>query len=975
MKIYALLIGINDYPGAPLHKCVHDTEEMANYLKGLALEDLEVNIGTLQDSDATKEGIIAGIEKFLGNAGDEDVALLYYSGHGAHEEAAGRFPTEHDGLLECLVCYHTENQESGFLLADKEIRYLLAQLPNDPHLVTIFDCCHSGDIVRAGGAGEEQIKRLSGSFPARDYQEFIFSEAVSEADLREKPLAQNLPFKNHVHIAACSSSESSWEGGEGGVFTNYLLGLLRATKGRLSYQDVARWAMISMVNVTKKKQSPVISVQGSGPVNQYNSWLNLHPVGSTPEGNIVWNQSGWIYTRGELMGINKGMEVEVKGPSKTFTAVITDTALDHAFVEDILGKDPELDKLMDVPNPEPPPLEATTLQPVYTGLKIFVNDVDREPEIGDQIAGILSQQNQVQKATAGDANFYLNNFNETVYFSLPESPFQPLTQQIDLLQDSVSPDDLEKELLRQLSYIVKWHHFDSLENPGKDFDQPPIKVELNLFPKPDQPGEWIEVTNRTIEMEPFAEPDADQEYYRDYLVRVTNVSDETLYVAALSLNSDFSITADQFYNQTIELQPGESKLFFEEEEKGSTISAYLDTYKAVYNWQHEWFHYKFLVNNFDTLTTAVDDFLQPALEPPLTIENTRGDIPKGQKLKSERKKIERKWGTVKTTIHLNNPKYNIISGSLLKNWEDYSSSEMLAPFISQVYLENSAEGLVNKKVSKPNRTGEDLNEKSLMAIAIPIGNFLDNFRRKRKFRKARKAMIGRPVVVAEGDSWFLFPILVKDTIDYVMERYPVRSIAAAGDELEGYKKTGQMLKEVAEIRPDYVLISGGGNDIIGPEIADMLLEGVAPGQSPRDYLNDEYDRRTEKLKELYTYFFDELDQHHSVKRVFVHGYDFVRADLEEKVIKKGWVNKHMLEKKIDDPTDRSRIINFLVDNFNQMLEDLSKDYDKVTYLNMRGQIASDEWHDEIHPNDVGFAKVGNGFIAAIADHEAKINAQ
>lgn len=33
--------------------------------------------------------------------------------------------------------------------------------------------------------------------------------------------------------------ESSWEDGDGGVFTRYLLELLKATEGKLSYLDIA----------------------------------------------------------------------------------------------------------------------------------------------------------------------------------------------------------------------------------------------------------------------------------------------------------------------------------------------------------------------------------------------------------------------------------------------------------------------------------------------------------------------------------------------------------------------------------------------------------------------------------------------------------------------------------------------------------------------------------------------------------------
>ena len=222
MQIYALLVGINAYPDFPLSQCVDDAEKMENYLRGAADEaDTELHIKKLTDTGATKENVASAIHVFLGQPKDDDVALFYFSGHGAYEDAMGRFPDEPDGLLECLVCFHNYDEESGYLLADKELRHLLGQLPAHPHLVTVFDCCHSGDMVRAAPDGEsrERIKRLAGHFPARPYEAFLFAGEISSADLKSKPLAASLPFKNHVHIAACTSSQSSWEDAKGGVFT------------------------------------------------------------------------------------------------------------------------------------------------------------------------------------------------------------------------------------------------------------------------------------------------------------------------------------------------------------------------------------------------------------------------------------------------------------------------------------------------------------------------------------------------------------------------------------------------------------------------------------------------------------------------------------------------------------------------------------------------------------------------------------
>src|SRR5210317_1297394 len=149
MKLHALLIGINEYPSNPLNQCVNDVSKFENYLKTLNTSFNSINIVALTNQEATKSNIQSAITENLGTAEGQDTVLIYYSGHGALESSSGLFPDEHDGALECMVCYPEDGLGTGNLLADKEIRYLLHKIPNDPHIVTIFDACHSGDMVRA----------------------------------------------------------------------------------------------------------------------------------------------------------------------------------------------------------------------------------------------------------------------------------------------------------------------------------------------------------------------------------------------------------------------------------------------------------------------------------------------------------------------------------------------------------------------------------------------------------------------------------------------------------------------------------------------------------------------------------------------------------------------------------------------------------------------------------------------------------
>lgn len=694
MKIYALLIGIDKYPRKPLSQCVSDSIQIESYLNKLQDEPYsrEIIVKALRDDAAKKGEIVRDIVNFLGQATDEDVAMLYYSGHGAHEDAKGRFSDEHDNLLECIVCHYDKEQSSGYLLADKEIRYLLSRLPHNPHLLTVFDCCHAGDMVRAGGEEEEgEIKRLSGFFKARDYKEFVFSENISEENLKTKPLGEILPFKNHVHIAACSADESSWENKRGGVFTRYLLELLTASANKLNYQEIARWAKISLKGITQKIQTPTISEQGEGKlkVHSYSPWLLLHGKDELRDSpSLIYNhREGWKLTVGQIMGIKKEALISLPLDNKTHKLKVVEADLATSLVEDPKIKGIILDKK----SKYPVRLETTS---IYDTLSLFVHDLDNKPEKKTQIEAILKKQDQVALTNSGEAHFFVNLFNDLVYFSLNGNPYRPLAKQINLLDGNI---DLEAVLQNQLQYLVKWNHFNTLENPGVDFDKAPIKVELKIHGE----DQWQDVSNKTCTLAPKKQrrdkKDEDgniveQFWMQAFQVKVTNITDNDLYIGVLSLGSDLGISSNPWQKQVIKLNPGAFKLFYDHR-KQHYASASIDMYKEVYNWKDEWFHYKFIVNNFSDFTTALGDYLQANLEHPFVLSKITKEI---ESAKSEDafdfwEEVEDAWGTLKTTIRLANPEYNIVSADLKELQEFYLNSKELGPFIHKLYpndLEN-----------------------------------------------------------------------------------------------------------------------------------------------------------------------------------------------------------------------------------------------------------------------------------------------
>src|ERR1700741_1611092 len=87
-----------------------------------------------------------------------------------------------------------------------------------------------------------------------------------------------------------------------------------------------------------------------------------------------------------------------------------------------------------------------------------------------------------------------------------------------------------------------------------------------------------------------------------------------------------------------------------------------------------------------------------------------------------------------------------------------------------------------------------------------------------------------PVMIAEGDSWLSFPghaNLIDHLDEMVNRRMSLLRLADSGDELIEILDAGgwrSLRRRLERYRPDVLLFSAGGNDIVGPELLQYVNE-------------------------------------------------------------------------------------------------------------------------------------------------------
>ncbi len=95
------------------------------------------------------------------------------------------------------------------------------------------------------------------------------------------------------------------------------------------------------------------------------------------------------------------------------------------------------------------------------------------------------------------------------------------------------------------------------------------------------------------------------------------------------------------------------------------------------------------------------------------------------------------------------------------------------------------------------------------------------------------------VVLMEGDSWFEYPIFLRDITDNLMmhENLAVFSMASAGDWVSNMIANHQYQFEYQKLKPDVFIISGGGNDILGDNRLASFVNSQ-PIDSKSEFLNN-----------------------------------------------------------------------------------------------------------------------------------------
>jgi hypothetical protein len=220
---HALLVAVTAYPNLPPKATLvgpnNDAALVRDFLTASATAKFEPsNVTVLADGieangSPNREGIQGALAALTEKVVNGDFVYLHFSGHGTQQPSMDA-SSEADGLDECFLPADTglwKDRSQGIpnALIDKEIRdHLQAIRDKGAFIWAVFDCCHSGTMTRAAGAGDEDITERKVDFTDLGISEKDMRAAIAQGEGASRGIGDQTQRQNSLGIQTPTGADS-----------------------------------------------------------------------------------------------------------------------------------------------------------------------------------------------------------------------------------------------------------------------------------------------------------------------------------------------------------------------------------------------------------------------------------------------------------------------------------------------------------------------------------------------------------------------------------------------------------------------------------------------------------------------------------------------------------------------------------------------------------------------------------------------
>jgi hypothetical protein len=232
--------------------------------------------------------------------------------------------------------------------------------------------------------------------------------------------------------------------------------------------------------------------------------------------------------------------------------------------------------------------------------------------------------------------------------------------------------------------------------------------------------------------------------------------------------------------------------------------------------------------------------------------------------------------------------------------------------------------------------------------------------------------------LAFGDSWFQYPPRAIDIEKQLAKRFRdtlfLNEGVAGRDSAQWKLGLPRIQREIGAFRFDAILLSIGGNDVVGEELREFLktpAQAQSVGTTSWGVIPPEvFDHvRLEAFEYALGYAigdFREVVQYRDMYSrgavVFAHTYDYIYPDGKRfrlgPIAVGPWAKPALLDVGLVDSAKQRIVTNWLVDQFARALFEYASQVPNFRVVDSRGTLTSRrQWENEIHPVKSGFAAI------------------